>query len=80
MSPDQLRELLLSNSAVGLTPDIGLADRFVLDSLALTWVQYQVQESFGLEPDPDDERISGLTTIERMAEYLNQLPPRGGRT
>ena len=80
MSPDQLRELLLSNSAVGAAPDIGLADQFVLDSLALTWVQYQVQESFGLEPDPDDERISALTTIERMAEYLNQLPPPGGRT
>lgn len=75
MSPDQLRELLLSNSAVGLAPDIGLSDRFVLDSLALTWVLYQVQESFGLEPDPDDERVSGLTSIARMADYLNQLPP-----
>ncbi|HST49294.1 acyl carrier protein [Jatrophihabitans sp.] len=80
MSPDELRELLLSNSAVGLAPDIGLSDCFVLDSLALTWVLYQVQESYGLEPDPDDERISGLTSIERMAGYLDQLRPGGVRT
>jgi len=80
VSPDELRELLLSNSAVGLAPDVGPADVFVLDSLALTWVLYQVQESYGLEPDPDDERLSGPTSIERMAAYLDQLRPGEVRT
>lgn len=78
MTAQELRALLLSNSSVGLGEEIGLADRFVLESLALTWLLYQMQQSYGLRPDPDDERISGLTSIERIASYLNELPV-GGR-
>ncbi|HJQ01824.1 MAG TPA: hypothetical protein VJ851_09500 [Jatrophihabitans sp.] len=74
MTAQELRALLLSNPSVGLGEEIGVADRFVLESLALTWLLYQVQESYGLRPDPDDERISGLTSIERMASYLDELP------
>lgn len=72
MTPDQLRAMLLSNPAIGLPDDIGLAEPFALDSLALTWLVYHLQETYGVELDPEDARLAEPTSIETLAGYLDE--------
>lgn len=79
MPPSTLRDVLAANTQVGITETTPLDEEFVLDSLALTWVLYVLKEHYGLAPDPEDPRLSGDTTIERIAGYANELRTRGQR-
>jgi acyl carrier protein len=79
MTPSRLRELLAANTRVGLAETTPLDQEFVLDSLALTWMLHELKEQCGLDPDPEEPRLSGVTTIERMAGYLGELSPGGQR-
>lgn len=79
MPPSKLRDVLAANTQVGITQATALDEEFVLDSLALTWVLYVLKEHYGLAPDPEDPRLSGDTTIERIAGYVNELRISGRR-
>ncbi|MGQ0839510.1 hypothetical protein [Actinokineospora sp.] len=43
---------------------------FALDSLALTWMIHLIEERYGIAADPDDEALSGLTTVRAMHAHL----------
>ncbi|MGI8665125.1 MAG: hypothetical protein ACR2N4_03715 [Jatrophihabitans sp.] len=78
--PAGVRAVMLSNPAVGLSEDVGLDETFLLDSLALTWLVHQLGESYRLQLDPEDPRVSAATSVRAIAGYLDELTRQGRRS
>ena len=73
VSSARLRDTLAANAGIGIAATAPVDEEFLLDSLALTWMLYVLKEEYGLDPDPEDSRLFGVTTIERVADYVNEL-------
>lgn len=76
---EDLRMTMAANPAIGISAEIGMDEEFVLDSLAVTWLVYHVQEMFGIDLDVMDERVSGRTSVLAIAAYLESLRGRDER-
>lgn len=77
-SVETLRQILSAQPSIGIDPGVGGDDEFVLDSLALTWLVYRVQEMFQVDLDVDDERLSGVTSIRIIADYVDSVQRDSG--
>lgn len=68
----EVRELLSDPKLFPHLPaDLGDDTELALDSLGLVWLLHQVQERYGLTAEPSDAEIDELTSVRRIADYLN---------
>lgn len=63
---------LLSDPKIFPGVPAGLDDdtEIALDSLGVVWFLHQLDLRYGLAIEPDEEHITGFTSIRRITEYL----------
>ncbi|WP_370950039.1 hypothetical protein AB5J62_21220 [Amycolatopsis sp. cg5] len=68
ITAEQVR-LLLSDPKI--FPDLDADDtELVLDSLGLVWFLHLLELRHGIALDPDDEHVTGVTSVLRITEGL----------
>jgi acyl carrier protein len=71
ITAEVVRELLSDPKIFPGVP-AGLDDdaEIALDSLGVVWFLHQLDLRYGLEIEPDEEHLTGFTSIRRITEYL----------